>query len=577
MQRDEPKLKKKLTWVICLCVICCLFLVNNVNAQMNPKNDPNVSESKKMVPESPNLVPPSALPNAPSKETKAVEKPVMLGDKILFYISTEVEGLTLGKRAEEISERIKKIADSTRFKVDSIKINDFNRPMTLITIGDKRLLAVLDQDATSKGKPRKQLASEYSKIIRTAIEKYRGARSLKRLLYSVLYSFITTIVLIAILILIRKFKHKIDIRIDDRFKGWKKGIQIQKVELVRAEQINKLLKGGIKGISIILVLIFLYIYLQLVLGFFPLTQPIAEAVFGYVLSPLKTIGSGFIKYIPNFIFIAVLILIVRYILKAMRIFFQGIERERVKIHGFYPEWAKSTYRIISFLIIAFSVVIAFPYIPGSDSLAFKGVSVFVGVLLSMGSQSAVSNIIAGFALTYRRAFLVGDRVRIADFSGDVLETRLQVTILRTIKNEEIVVPNSMILNSHVINYSAKAREKGLILHTAVTIGYDTPWRQVHAMLLMAADKASGLLAEPEPFVHQKSLDDFYVTYELNVYTDKPEKMAASYSELHQNIIDVFNEYGVQIMSPNYVADRAEPAIVTKDRWYAPPSKQPDEE
>ncbi|MGW8325743.1 MAG: hypothetical protein ACWGNI_08535, partial [Desulfobacterales bacterium] len=358
----------------------------------------------------PAVFPQEAQPKVPFKETKAAEKPVMLGDKILFYLTTEAEGHINLKRAEEVSERIKKVADSTRFKVDSIKIHDFNGPMTLITIGDEMLMGVLNQDAASKGMSRNQLASEYSKIIRTTIEKYRGARSLKRLMYSALYTFITTIVLIAILILIRKFKHKIDSRIDDRYKGWKKGIQIQKVEIVRAEQINKLLKGGIKGISIILVLIFLYIYLQLVLGFFPLTRPIAEAVFGYVLSPLKTIGNGFIKYIPNFIFLAVLILIVKYILKAMKIFFQGIEKKRVKIHGFYPEWAKSTYQLVSFLIIAFSVVIAFPYVPGSGSLAFKGVSVFVGVLFSLGSQSAVSNIIAGFALTYRRAFLVGDRV-----------------------------------------------------------------------------------------------------------------------------------------------------------------------
>ena len=158
----------------------------------------------------------------------------------------------------------------------------------------------------------------------------------------------------------------------------------------------------------------------------------------------------------------------------------------------------------------------------------------------------------------------------------LLETKLQVTILRTVKNEEIIVPNSLILNSNVVNYSVEARDRGLILHTTVSIGYDTPWRQVHAMLLMAARKTPGLLDGPEPFVRQKSLDDFYVTYELNVYTDKPEKMAGFYSELHQNILDVFNEYGVQIMSPNYKADRAEPAIVPKARWYAPPAKSPDE-
>ena len=171
---------------------------------------------------------------------------------------------------------------------------------------------------------------------------------------------------------------------------------------------------------------------------------------------------------------------------------------------------------------------------------------------------------------------MGDRVKIADFTGDVMEIRLQVTILKTVKNEEIVVPNSMIMNSHVINYSAEAQKRGLILHTGVTIGYDTPWRQVHALLLMAARKTAGLLTEPAPFVLQKSLDDFYVTYELNVYTDKPQKMAGFYSELHQNILDAFNEYGVQIMSPNYKADRAEPAIVPKDRWYAPPAEPPAE-
>ena len=200
-------------------------------------------------------------------------------------------------------------------------------------------------------------------------------------------------------------------------------------------------------------------------------------------------------------------------------------------------------------------MVAYPYIPGSDSLAFKGVSVFIGVLFSLGSQSSVSNIIAGFTLTYRRAFKVGDRVRIADFTGDVLQTRLQVTILRTIKNEEIVVPNSMIINSHVINYSAEARERGLILHTTVTIGYDAPWRKVHELLLKAAEGTKGLLREPVPFVLQRSLDDFYVTYELNAYTENPQGMDQVYSNLHQNIQDAFNDAGMEIMSPHYTQVR----------------------
>jgi len=295
---------------------------------------------------------------------------------------------------------------------------------------------------SQKENPASSLAPNILKI-RTAIEKYRKERSLKQLIYGIFYTLLTTIALIVILILIGKIKHKIDQRVEERLKVSEKGIQIKSVEIVGAEKINDLLKGSIKGIRLILVLVFIYIYLQLELGFFPWTRPFAGQVLGYVLSPLITIGKGFSKNIPNLIFITVLVLLGRYTLKAMKFFFLGIEKGNVKIHGFYPEWAKSTYRLLSFLIIAFCVVIGFPYVPGSDSLAFKGVSVFVGVLFSLGAQSSVSNIIAGFALTYRRAFLVGDRVRIADFAGDVLDTRLQVTILRTVKNEEIIVPNSI--------------------------------------------------------------------------------------------------------------------------------------
>jgi small-conductance mechanosensitive channel len=185
--------------------------------------------------------------------------------------------------------------------------------------------------------------------------------------------------------------------------------------------------------------------------------------------------------------------------------------------------------------------------------------------------------LAGYTLVYRRVFKVGDRVKIADFMGDVMEIRLQVTHLRTIKNEEIVVPSSMIINSHVINYSSLARQQGLILHTAVTIGYDAPWRQVHALLLMAAEKTPGLLREPAPFVLQTSLDDFYVSYELNAYTDNPLTMIQVYSDLHENIQDAFNEYGVQIMSPSYRFDPERPKVVPKDQWYAAPSKPPDAE
>ncbi len=281
--------------------------------------------------------------------------------------------------------------------------------------------------------------------------------------------------------------------------------------------------------------------------------------------------------IPDLVVLVIIGLITYYALKLTRFFFTEIEKGTIRFKGFYPEWGQPTYKIVRILFIAFAAVVAFPYVPGSESPAFKGISIFIGVLFSLGSTSAIANILAGYMLTYRRIFRVGDRVKIADFTGDVIDIRLQVVHLRTIKNEEIVVPSSMIVNSHVINYSSLARTQGLILHTSVTIGYDTPWRQVEALLLLAAERTQGIMRQPPPFILQTSLDDFYVAYELNVYTDDPLRMIETYANLHRNIQDAFNEYGVQIMSPSYRFDPERPKIVPKDQWYAAPAKSQEPE
>ncbi|HKZ18389.1 MAG TPA: mechanosensitive ion channel family protein, partial [Geobacteraceae bacterium] len=322
-------------------------------------------------------------------------------------------------------------------------------------------------------------------------------------------------------------------------------------------------------------LVLSYIYLHNVLSLFPWTRLLAANLLQYVITPLKQIGGAVLGYVPKLIFIAVIIIITRYVLKLVRLFFAGIEGRTIEFRGFESEWARPTYKMVRLLIIVFVAVIIYPYIPGSQTDAFKGISIFIGIVFSLGSTSAISNIIAGYMLTYRRAFKVGDRVKIEDIVGDVAEIRIQVTHVRTTKNEEITIPNSVILGSSVINYSSLAKEKGLILHTTVTIGYDAPWRQVDAMLLMAARETQGVLKDPEPFVLHKSLDDFYITYELNAYTDVPERMMKIYSELHQRILDAFNEYGVQIMSPNYEADPEGLKIVPKDKWFSPPAKPPE--
>jgi small-conductance mechanosensitive channel len=259
----------------------------------------------------------------------------------------------------------------------------------------------------------------------------------------------------------------------------------------------------------------------------------------------------------------------------VRLLFAGIASGNITFPNFDREWAWPTYRIIRFVTLAFAVVVAYPYIPGSTSPAFQGVSIFIGVIFSLGSSSFIANLIAGYSMTYRRAFRVGDRIQVGDVTGDVGEIGLMVTRVQTVKNEEIVVPNSTILNSHIVNYSAFAQKGGLILHTTVAIGYETPWRQVEAMLLLAAGRTPGLLTDPPPFVLQKALGDFWVTYEINAYADVSHAIARLYADLHRNILDVFNEYHVQIMTPAYERDPDQPKVVPEGQWFATPALPPE--
>jgi small-conductance mechanosensitive channel len=280
--------------------------------------------------------------------------------------------------------------------------------------------------------------------------------------------------------------------------------------------------------------------------------------------------------IPDLAFLVVLVFVVRFVLRLIRAYFNGVAVGRIQLQNFDRDWAMPTYKLVRLAIVAFSLVVAYPYIPGSDSLAFKGVTVFMGVILSLGSSSFIAGLVAGLTMTYRGAFKEGDLVKVGTTVGVVDAIRLMVTRLKTAKNEIVVIPNSTVLNADIVNYSQMARKNELILHTEVGIGYDTPWRQVEAMLVEAAHRTEGLLDEPAPFVLQKLLGDFAVTYELNVFCGLDRGLPRLYSQLHAHIQDVFNEHGVQIMSPAYEADPEDPKLVPPDQWYTAPAKRPPE-
>ena len=379
------------------------------------------------------------------------------------------------------------------------------------------------------------------------------------------------VVAVACLIVMRLFSvvgRRIVARIEASEGTRIKSFSLQQQEILSSEEIAGLLTVIVKGTRFVLSLTTAFVALGVILGFFPWTEKVAMAALRLTLSTLTDTARAIIAYIPNLLLVVVIAAIAWYVVRLSRLVFAGISSERIKIRGFYPEWAMPTFNLVRILVFLFALVMAFPYLPGAGSPAFRGVSIFVGVLFSLGSTSAVANVVAGIVITYMRAFKIGDRVQIADTEGIVIERSLFVTRLRTNKNVEIAVPNSKVLSNHIVNYNAMVRKKGLILHTTVGIGYDVDWRTVHELLIAAARATEGIADDSEPFVHQKELGDFAVTYELNAPTHQPHRLPGITSRLRANILDHFHEAGVEIMSPDFTALR-------RGNLPAIPEKTPD--
>jgi len=479
---------------------------------------------------------------------------VVLDGKPLFTVQEKILSLTPEDRASLISARLARLARNPLFKADTITTVE-GETTTDITAGEIIIMTVTEKDAEVAGKPRSDLAREYAETIRAAVEKTNYEYSIRSIAIGALLALLSTAVLVALLIAITRLFPKVVTKIHS-YKGTRiRTIRFQSLELLQEDRIVAALITTAKAFRILFILLLFYIYTPLIFSFFPWTRGFSTKLFEYFLLPLQKILAAFASYLPNIFYLAIIIVLTYFANKFCRFFFTQIEKKTIIIPGFYPEWADASFKIVRFLILAFAAVVAFPYLPGSDSPAFKGISVFIGVLLSLGSTSAVANIVAGVILTYMRAFKLGDRVKIADTVGDVVEKTLLVTRIRSIKNVDITIPNAMVLGSHIVNYSSSAKDYGLILHTSVTIGYDAPWRTVHQLLVEAARATENILELPAPFVFQTSLDDFYVSYELNAYTEKPSIMAKTYSDLHQNIQEKFNEAGVEIMSPHYAQIR----------------------
>ncbi|MBP2681027.1 MAG: MscS Mechanosensitive ion channel [Candidatus Krumholzibacteriota bacterium] len=509
-------------------------------------------------------------PRAPSVEDAEIDTaPVKLDGEILFFVRG-IGALSPESRARAIGKRIRGIAGNADITPDSIVAVEVEG-LTRVMAGRETVMAITQSDLAVERLTANEAAVLYLDQIRKAVVSYRSARNRATFTKALLHSALWTVVLIGGLIVFLKLYRRLWTYLENKYKGKLDSLRTKSLDIVSDRTFWGPFKLLLRAVRIVIVVIIIYTYIELVLGSFPWTRFIAVEILNWVQTPLQVAGQTIADEIPNLIFLAIAWFITRVVLHAIKLFFVRVEARTISLASFDPEWSMPTYNLVRVAVVAFAIIVCYPYVPGSDSEAFKGISIFIGVLVSLGSSSAVSNLIAGYMLIYRRAYKAGDLVQINDVRGVVTERRLQVTHLRTIKNEEIVIPNSIIINSSVMNYSTVARESGLILHTQVTIGYDTPWRQVNALLLLAAERTKGVLKEPKPFVWERSLDDFFVTYELNAYTDAPREMMRTYSELHRHILDAFNEHGVQITSPHYEGDPANLKVVPKEKWFSPPA------
>jgi small-conductance mechanosensitive channel len=483
--------------------------------------------------------------------------PVILDRDTLFYLYTKTGSFSAADRAEAISGRIARLDRNYVFSPDSLRLIATDNGYDITYKSEMTVMSISGLDALWLNTATDSLAKAYHGRIIAAIIKERRVNNLESWVKRI---GLTAMILVVAALLIFGFNglfKRFDRFIRDKRGKYGKGLTVRRVNIVTAEKMEQFALSANRLLRVLCIVICGYLALLLCSGLYTATEKWTNTLLSWIITPARSAAHSAINFLPNLFTILVIYLIFKYTIRGLQYFSNEIQGGRIQLTGFHQEWAHPTYNIIKFLLYAFMIILIFPHLPGSNSPSFKGVSVFLGVLISLGSSSAISNMVAGLVITYMRPFKIGDRVKIGEITGDVMEKNMLVTRIRTIKNEDITVPNSTVLSNNTINYSANTRpeEKGLILHTTVTIGYNTPWKEMHKALIAAAGRTEHLLTAPAPFVLQTSLDDFFVSYQLNAYTREANKQATIYSELHQHIQDCCNEAGIEIMSPHYQSMR----------------------
>lgn len=488
---------------------------------------------------------------------------VLLGDT-LFKIRASYGAFSAKERSDALSTRLMGIVREEYYYPDSLVSFTVDQDY-YIMYRQQLLLAIRINDTIGTGLTQEEISERVITVLNDHLAaksvKFNFTATLKNIGYTALVVFFLILIIWLLNWIFRKILRYTENHKEKLFKS----IKINEYEFLTADREFRVAQGLLRFLKVVLIIVLFLVALPLVFSIFPTTEGITRKILAMVWDPIRDILMAIINYIPEFITIIIIYLVFKYLVRFIRFLAREVENKELIIPGFYADWAKPTFNIIRALLYAFMFIIIFPYLPGSGSPAFQGVSVFLGILISLGSTSLVGNAMAGLVITYMRPYKVGDRIKIDDIIGDVVEKSMMITRVRTIKNEEVTIPNSKVLSGYTVNYSSPTGDKGLIIYTTVTIGYDAPWRTVHELLIRAASMTEGVIADPKPFVLQTSLDDFYISYQVNAYIKDANSVLKIKSVLHQNIQDEFNRAGVEIMSPHYRSERDGNAITIPEQ------------
>ena len=503
-----------------------------------------------------------SITNSSTTNEKEIEKlrnkmrgrPIVFEKDTLYYLYTSYGPYDIDTRVKYVEEKLKELYNDPYFVADSIKIKPAGDYLSVM-YNDKTITGVSMVDALWENSSQTELAQRYANIIKNTIVKYKEQNSLKsvliRLAELLLVLFIAFILVWAINRLF-DFLKKITLNSEHRFLT---SIRIRNYDFIKKPGIVKALVKLLAILRIVFLLFLLITIIPLIFDIFSSTQYLSKIIVQWISEPIKNVGIAIIGYLPHLFYIVIIAVITRYVLKILRFFALEIERGILKIKGFHPEWAHTTYVLARMMLWVLALVIMFPHLPGSDSDAFKGISVFLGVLISLGSSSAISNAIAGIVISYMRPFQVGDWIKSGEIIGAVIEKNALVTRLKTINNEDITIPNSAILSGATMNFTSIGKEIGLALNVQVKVRYDYSDNLVEELLIEAALKTNGISPKPHPYIFQISLSELNAVYELNAYTFHPENMYFIKSDLTKNIQSTFRQANIEIFSTQYVEIR----------------------